>query len=297
MSTQDTNEQNSDGDEQNDDQHVDESKPQLDEEYWMLRTHVRMVINGRADGLLIEAGPGIGKTHQITTLLDDEARSYVTVGGKFSPLAFYNKLYEVADGGILFVDDCDAILESDDCVALLRQATESVTDTRTVSWGTTSSKVDVEEFTFNGRIIICTNDTPDGILFESLRTRLLTYDLEFNYAERMKIMREIVKVPYEDLSFGQRLEIYNWIDSKTGPGDSVNLRTYFHICDYRLEDEERWEALAINQLDNDEARQIRELLEEHETVEDACTAFQEQTDLSRSTFFRRKRKIDADRAE
>lgn len=294
MSTQDTHDQNTDGDAQDDD-HVDESKPQLDEEYWELRTHVRMVINGRADGLLIEAGPGIGKTHQITNVLDNEAQSYVTVGGKFSPLAFYNKLYEVADGGILFVDDCDAILESDDCVALLRQATESVTGTRIVSWGSTSSKVDVEEFEFDGRIIICTNETPDGVLFESLRTRLLTFDLDFSYSERMKIMREIVKVPYEDLSFEQRREVYEWIDSKTGPGDDVNLRTYFHCCDYRLETEERWKELAINQLNNDEARQIRELLEEHETVEDACTAFMEATDLSRSTFFRRKRKIDADR--
>lgn len=273
--------------------------PDLDAYYWKLRNYVRMVTIGAVDSLLIEAGPGIGKSFQITRTLRKElgVDGYKKVGGYCSPLELYHLLFEVSEGRTLFMDDIEGVLSDKRCLSLLKQATWSENGERYVEWKSTTEKLEVPDgFVFNGRIIMCCNETPDDILFESLRDRCLVYNISFGYDERIDMMREIAKVDYDGLTWDERQETVDWIETRTGPGDEVNLRTMFH-CFVIRKCNDRWEEMAIDQLGIvEEVALLRQCIAEADTVEEARVRWCEETGGSRATFFRKKKEIALDDA-
>lgn len=279
----------------------DPGKPQLDDYYWKLRSYTSMLTDGVFDSLAIVAEPGIGKTYQITNALDRDVgeHNYVTLSGYCSPLALYHKLYE-ARGGVLFLDDVSGIPKDERSIELLKAATDTQDGDRVVSWESTSGKVECpNSFVFDGSIIMVFNEVPDTVMFRSLYDRTMDYRLTFTYAERLHICREVAKVPYKDLdlSYEERTEAIDFIEDRTGPGDDVSLRTMDKVFKIRVGDPERWKELAEDQVNPDQEIQlVRQLLADHDTIGGACEEFQNITEQSRATFYRRKKEVmdDAD---
>lgn len=233
------------------------SEPNLKQYYWKLREYARMVCRGTTNALLLEAGPGIGKSYQIIETLEHEVgpRGYTKMSGYSSPLALYQKLYEASGGQVLFLDDIEGLLENDKALSLLKQATWSERGQRFVEWQSTTSLVEApEKFAFNGRIIMCFNETPsDDLIFDSLRDRCLPYEISFTYEERLDIMHEVAKAPYEGLRRDERDEVVAWVKRNTSPDDGtdVNLRLMFHAFDMMRHDRDRWQELATELLSDD----------------------------------------------
>lgn len=273
-------------------------EPELEEYYWKLRSYVGMVTDQQVDSLMIVAKPGIGKSYTITDQLKQDVgrNGYVKVSGYCSPLALYHKLYEVHEGGVLFLDDVSGVPKDERSIELLKAATWSEDDERVVSWESTSDKVDApNSFTFSGTIISVFNELPDNEMSRSLVDRALKYNLAFTYAERIHIMREVAKTDYDGLTYEERVEVVDYIEENTGPGDEVNMRTMFNIFDIRVCEPDRWEELAEDQIDPDqELALVRQLLKDHDTVGAACEEYMNTTDNSRPTFYRRKRVIKDD---
>lgn len=282
---------------------VSPGEPELDEFFWRLRAYVGMVTSKRINSLSIVAKPGIGKSHTITDQLKQDVgkSGYVKISGYCSPLSLYHKLYEVHDGGVLVLDDVAGIPKDERSMELLKAATwtEDEEDGRVVSWETTSGKLEAPpSFKFEGTVISVFNDLPDNEMSRAFIDRSLTYNMAFTYHERLHIMREVAKKPYENLSYEERIEVVDYIEQNTGPGDEVNMRTMFNIFDIRVCEPERWDLLAEDQIDpNQELKLVRQLLDDHETVGEACSEFQETTGKSRSTFYRKKKKIVGDADE
>ena len=108
--------------------------------------------------------PGLGKSYVVLRSLSDARKKfgtdYYTINGHITPLKLFATLYLFrAKGQILVLDDCDNIFTNDIGINILKAATD--TTQNTVSYITTNEVkvggVVVQDFKFEGSIIICTN--------------------------------------------------------------------------------------------------------------------------------------------
>lgn len=85
---------------------------------------------------------------------------YDQIQGTCSAPALYTALWNMRNGGVLFLDDCDAVFRDEDALNILKVATDSTRE-RLVSWRKNSSWLDDagidKTFDFRGQIIFLTN--------------------------------------------------------------------------------------------------------------------------------------------
>jgi hypothetical protein len=254
-----------------------EAEPEVEEYYGHLQDYTRMVAGGFKNALMVEAPAGLGKSYQIEGVLQDELQDheYEIISGHCTPLELHKTLYQNRYK-TLFFDDCKGILEDADCVSTLKAATwgQGNDDTREVSWKSSSGKLGdaPKTFEFCGGIIIVANDTPDDPEFMSLKSRCLPYELDFSYDDRINIIKEIAKVPYQGLTLDERLDVAQWIERETSPAmvqNKLDLRFMIHCFDlYRfLEGDPIWKKRAMELLDPQTAQQMQ-IQEEREWIVD-----------------------------
>jgi len=108
--------------------------------------------------------PGLGKSYVVLRSLEDARKKsgtdFYTINGHITPLQLFATLYLFrAKGQILVLDDCDNIFTNDIGINILKAATD--TTQNTVSYITTNEikirGVVVQEFKYEGSVIICTN--------------------------------------------------------------------------------------------------------------------------------------------
>ncbi len=144
------------------------------------------VVAGRVPSLIVSGPPGMSKSWTVTECLKKSRRTrhdgltnvggggprtldadghdhpgyYDHIGGTCTAVGLYHALWNMRNGGILFIDDCDAVFRDEDAVNLLKVATDS-TKERLVSWRKNSSWLDDfqidKTFDFKGHIIFLTN--------------------------------------------------------------------------------------------------------------------------------------------
>jgi len=281
-------------------------KYEIESLYYHLSHFVRSVAEGYQRSMVIEAPHGVGKSYQIEKILTDDvgSRGYIKLAGHSSPLALYQKLQDNKDK-VVFLDDCSAVLKDRQSMEIIKAATETEVDSRVVSWNSNAHQLGDqydEEFEFNGQIIICANDLPDSgntvEILESLVDRSITYELSFNYRQRMDLVKQVAYVHDTDIPVEERMEIAGWIESVTSESSvEVNLRTLFKCFNQYRYDEERWKTLAAEIINIDpELEFIKNRLEKYadkdHPVKDARVAYEEEFNKSRATFFRKKEKLE-----
>lgn len=108
--------------------------------------------------------PGLGKSYVVLRSLAEAGREfgtdYYTINGHITPLKLFATLYLFrAKGQILVLDDCDNIFTNEIGINILKAATD--TTQNTVSYISNHQVkvggVIVQDFKFEGSIIICTN--------------------------------------------------------------------------------------------------------------------------------------------
>ena len=290
---------------------MDEDKelpqPDISRYYGPLRFFTQQVVNGDSDLLLLNAPAGIGKSYQINKVVKGNITgNYVPKAGYLSPLELFHSLHKTKNkGDILFLDDVSGITDDERALNLLKGATwtEDEDRGREVEWATTSDKIQCEQqFQYEGRIILCFNEMPDNEHINALKSRGKYYEMNFTYEQRIDIIKEIAKVPYEDSTLEQRQEVARWIATYTDETfEDLNLRILFHCLDIYLSCQsgeyeygpDNWTMLATELFGVDEDLQlVKDLITETGTVEAAAEAFEARTGKSRRTFFRRKNKLE-----
>lgn len=281
------------------DNEMDTPDPDVEPYYWKLRDYVRMVAQGEKNALMLNAPPGIGKSYQISHTLKDEVgmEGFRKISGYSTPVELFHNLFEVSDGGVLFLDDIEGLISNKKALALLKQATWSEGNKRYVEWRSTSNQIEVpEQFRFKGQLIMVFNDVPsDDKIFQSLEDRCLKYEIDFSYDERIEICREVAKAEYKDLTLNERQEVVDYIEANTAPGDEPNLRMLFHIFDLRDFNPERWKLLGLEQFDiDDELMLVRSILQDHDTIKGASDTYIEKTGGNREDFLEMYDKLNKD---
>lgn len=99
----------------------------------------------------------------------DGTKYFDKIGGSISAVGLYQSLWNMRNGGLIYLDDADAVFRDEDALNLLKIATDSSKE-RLISWRKSSAWLDdlgiPQTFEFKGHIVFLTN-----IDFEQFITR------------------------------------------------------------------------------------------------------------------------------
>lgn len=267
----------------------------IEEIYYIPKQFVKMVIRGHSTGLVLWGEAGLGKTYSTLRTFKEENVDFVISSGFSTPLEFYTFLWENRARHIIF-DDVGNLLRNPIILELLKSALYSPKGTRIVSYNTTSYKLSVpQKFEFTGSIIILINKlSPQDEDVKAVLDRIMHYELKLDYKTKLRVLTELIKQDYRELTMETRVRIMNWIRANTTPATTnLNLRLLFKIYEICRFDREGWEKLAIRVIDNDKnLLRVKEILNRNISIKNAVDEFIEKGFGSRATFFRLKKGLE-----
>jgi len=265
----------------------------IDEYFLYLNEYVDTLINSKSIfGLIICGSTGKGKSFNVIKRLNDNGlryeKDYVLLNTHCSPMELYEFFYKYSDNKIIILDDISNLWSEEIKCNILMACLWNPTNKRIVNWLTTSEKLKVpSQFEFKSKIILLTNHIPEHL--ETLKSRCFYYELNFNYADTVKLIYEIGKL--------QRipLEVLDFIKDNSSEASNLNFRTLFKINEiYNTNMNNGWEKLANLELETDEDKviflQIIKDLQFKSVNEQICE-FVRQSGRSRTQFFRFKKQL------
>jgi hypothetical protein len=254
------------------------SSPQTDWAYETLRNFTRMVVDEYEKLFMLDAKGGLGKTYNIKDVLtrtlgpegegagepQSKHRGWVYKAGHTTPLALFESLWMARHNDVLFLDDMSGLSNSDKCVQMLKAATDTEGEENWVTYESSRTptlgphETPVETFNFRGQIIISFNETPDNDDFRALEDRAAgsgAYTLDFDYDDRMRLIREIAKSDdISTLPYDVRNECVEWVETVSDPSLEPSIRTLesvLRIREYAEESNESvdWQKMALESFD------------------------------------------------
>lgn len=146
--------------------------------------HAHRIVAGKQRSLIVSGPPGLGKSYTLEAALKTSPRKrldceiyeteefaetdtfnaanwYDRITGSCSAPGLYHALWNMREGGLVIVDDCDKVFDTDlDAVNLIKLATDSSKE-RWLSWRKKSSWLDdnriARTFEFKGSLVLATN--------------------------------------------------------------------------------------------------------------------------------------------
>jgi len=263
--------------------------------FYILRQYVLMVANGNSNGLIVEGSCGLGKSFNIIKALKDSKKEFVYCSGFSSTLDFYHFLYENKDK-IIFFDDMKNIFKSEASLELLKAGLYSPTDKRIIRYNSTTPKLRVpKEFIFEGSIIVALNElnNKQNEDLKAVIDRVLYLQIRFSYEEKIKVIKELVKQDYKELTQEQRDYVFKYLQTNTNEAtQNLNFRLLYKLYEIYRYNSEEFPKLAKEIIQTNRHQElILTLLKKEDSMREVELKFCEQTGLSRSQFYRIKAKV------
>lgn len=277
--------------------------PDLDRFYNSLEKYTKMVTRGYTKLFMLDAKGGLGKTFNIKRICKeelDDAAQFHHMQGFTTPLELYKTLWKAQqEGTVLFLDDVSGITKKTKAVDMLKAATDTEGDENWVSY---RSSRDIEHpyregeaisqtFCFRGSIIMSFNETPDNRHFDALKDRGTFYQLDFNYEERLALIRELAKLDdFSNLSVRQQQTTAEWIAEITDRSMEVSIRTFKEVCRMRHfaeEEGENWETMALEIFNVNPEKYLILRMRNHADmpVEEQVEYFEEETGYGQTKYY------------
>lgn len=270
--------------------------PQLKKYFGKIEAFVDIVVKGHSNSLLLLGSTGLGKTTTVlNTLLNSDLRQgedFVYLNSHLTPLKLYETLYLNRGKKVIVIDDVP--LSDENFVSILKGALYGFNGKRFVQYNSSSEKLQVpSEFELEAGVIFCCNAMPDNPNLEALKSRCLYYVVEFDYFTRLKILAEMTKLPYKNLSYEERKGVFGFIKENSKPFTrELNFRTLTKFYEIYCYDKKNWKGLAIEFLDYDEDMLLVDKLQRHfKTGKERVEEFVKETGKSRRTYYYAKAKL------
>lgn len=258
----------------------------LDEIYKIPKQYAKMVIKGYAKGLLVYGDAGLGKSFNIQKAIAEEGITPNVISGHITPLKLFEYLYNHRKDHIIF-DDVNLLSN----ITNLNMFKACLEEPRNVSYHSSTNKLNIPStFKFEGSVILLVNSKPESNEdLKAVESRILTYELDFNYETKIKLMYEIAKIR------NYPIEIVDFIKDNTSPATKdFNLRKLNAIVDMYRFDKDNWKSMVIDFLIKDfDTELIITLLKKNPSIKAAQREYTEITGSHRATFYRHKAKINA----
>jgi hypothetical protein len=146
---------------------------------------------------------------------------------------------------MVIFDDCDSVLQSDDCIMLLKAALDSYED-RYVSWRSEAAfgESDLpQSFKFEGSIIFISN-LPMHKVDEAVRTRCFKVDVSMTTAQRIERMRGVLPDLMPEIDMSMKEEAMKVLEDNQNLTDDINFRSLMNTITIRIQDKPNWSNLA-----------------------------------------------------
>lgn len=291
-----------------------ENPPNLDRFYGSLENYVEMVTGGYSNLLMLDAAGGLGKTYNVKKVLKRELGpdEWTHAKGFTTPIELYKTLWKAqSEGHVLFLDDMSGVTNNQKALDMLKAATDTEGEENWVQYRTSrdiehpSPNVDKplpNTFCFRGKIIMSFNETPDNAHFNAFKDRGTFYQLNFDYTERIALIKEIAKLPdFSPLSVETQQETAAWVERVTDPSIEVSIRTFENVCQMRhfgKQESENWEKMALDVFDLDFERYlIVQLMETDHPVMKQIDYFKDKTGRSQGYYYNLKNDIKNQRLD
>ena len=282
----------------------------LERKQRLLAHHVRLVALGVTHGLFCGGAGGLGKSKTIVETLAAEGIVPVLVNSHVTPLALFQVLYEHRDGRIIWLDDCDSIYGNLQVLGLLRSALWGQ-GKRIVTYSSTQLPPELpSRFTFNSRIIFCSNAIPKrNEAFLAVLSRVDCFELVASNDEVLTLMRHLACEGYHSLTPQRCEEVVDFVE-QFGGTRRLSMRLYEPALKKVIYADSAgidWRDLVSCQLDklgslqaedddddtkSHEVQLLLEAIESHpDSVKDQQRRWCQATGRSRSSFFRTKRQM------
>ena len=191
----------------------------MQDQFRNLSVYTKLLVEKDSEmALQIVAGPpGIGKSYEIVDALNGTIgeHGYQIISGKSTAIEVYNTLFQNRNSVVLF-DDCDSIFDSQDSINILKAATQvnHKTGRRNVQWRSNTKLVEMNEFDFEGRVIVITNKNFAKATMAKARpmvSRSYFIHFENNRDEILERTRDIAKKELFGLTLAERNEVVDYI--------------------------------------------------------------------------------------
>ncbi len=249
--------------------------------------------------IIIEGPPGWGKSHATSEALIKSGNNFISVGAHVTPLYLYNFLYKNPHSVIL-IDDCAGLLEDKSAMAVIKSATwPTKNKQRLLKWGSTSSRVEIPEFEFFGKLIIVCNSFPNNPDGAAVRSRGIARKIMFSVDEATHLLNEAAAnsewFKNTDLAKEVAALLIKYLNE-----DTVNKISYRTLATgYRIAEinPENWQELLATTLPCQPVKPeivIENLAKQHISVKEQLKAFKNITGMSERSFYslRARRHLD-----
>lgn len=192
---------------------------------------VKLVGQGFRHALILEGEYGLAKSRiTLNTLSSMGGIKFEYINGHVTPYALAKLLYEHRDIDIIVIDDVDELLRNPITKAMLKQALDT-NGARTCRWDSTKSELP-KQWEITARIILIGNNFPEDMNFEAVKDRCFYYKFDLRYEDKIKVMAELTKLPYKDLTDQDRIDVFNYIlDHSSNATENFSLRILEKMMD------------------------------------------------------------------
>jgi hypothetical protein len=265
-----------------------------------MRALVKNVMDGFSPALFILSDePGIGKTHQVLSAIQENGWTLENDVGYFSgyatPLSLYQFFFDNRDKKLIVLDDLDQVYRNPVVLAMLKNATFGI-PSRKVSYMTTSKlRTAPEEFEMTAPIIFIANKLPNNMQVQALLSRSLYLEIHLTGSQKKEMMASFAKLPYKNTTQEQRVAALELLFSKNPDAMSefsfrLIQKAYNIILQYP--EAEKWQPLVSEIISYDDEMLAFLQASAKVDVSEAVRVFFELTGKSRASFFRLKRRFE-----
>lgn len=240
----------------------------IQERFEILDEMTQAAIQGDVRAMIVQGPPGVGKSHGVSTQLDQAALFDEIAGrpvrfeikkGALTALGLYALLYKHSDAGhVLVFDDADGLFSDELSLNLLKAALDSGRRRR-ISWNADSNLLRREgipdSFDFHGSIIFITNldfgnfrSRKIADHLEALQSRCHFVDLAI-HSQRGKLIRirQIIdRGMLNEYGFTPEAqqEVVDFVMENANRFRELSLRTVIKLADLRKITPLRWKKTA-----------------------------------------------------
>ena len=173
--------------------------------YAAMERNSKRMIKGTVPSLIVSGPPGLGKSHtfrrdlkasgriewmdvqeELTYAGDDQEKAapyknklYDVISGSMTPPGLYQALWNMRNGGIIMVDDCDSVFHDETCLNLLKAALDSDPAHRKVSWRKEAKWLEdygiPKTFHFGGHVIFLTNIDFESVIAKNPESQMANH--------------------------------------------------------------------------------------------------------------------------
>ena len=237
---------------------AEERADRITRQYRTLERMAARIINGGLPALIVSGPPGLGKTYTVEQKLNESGKDIDIIRGTVSGVGLYMALYNMRDGGVVVLDDCDAVFRDEEPLNILKIALDS-SDKRIISWRKNASWLKDNDipnsFEFTGSVVFCTNidfeaeinrGSKMSVHYQALVDQSLYLCLTLRSVEDYLV--RIEQVVIDELQFEKRgltpetaAKTMTYIRENASRFYTLSIRSALQVAACRLMDEENWQ--------------------------------------------------------